>query len=183
MSALDQPQFVASNTEVSKHGAIGDMGSPMQEDEDLSVELDLEQKLAETETLTPDELAKIGADLTERMTDFNRELYPEGYARCKELYRFARQHITALIADMPLDPEEDKARWERKAKLFLLGAEEVHEWLDAEDGLDDSAWIDDDDMEEEESKDVKNGKSDQTTKPDQTSKPVETSESSPDKKE
>jgi hypothetical protein len=112
------------------------------------------------------------------MTDFNRELYPEGYARCKELYRFARQHITDLIADMPLDPEEDKAKWERKAKLFLLGAEEIHDWLDAEEGLDDSAWVDDDDMEEEESKDAKNGKSDATSKPDQSSKPIKAVESS-----
>ncbi|KAJ9122186.1 hypothetical protein QFC24_004416 [Naganishia onofrii] len=155
MSALDQPQFVASNTDVPKHSAIGDIGSPMQEDAEFSVEADLEQRLAEIETPTPDELAKIGADLTERMTDFNRELYPEGYARCKELYRFARQHITDLIADMPLDPEKT---WQK--------------------GLDDSAWVDDDDMEEEESKDTKNGKSDATSKPYQSSKPIKAVESS-----
>lgn len=59
MSALDQPQFVASNTDVPKHSAIGDIGSPMQEDAEFSVEADLEQRLAEIETPTPDELAKI----------------------------------------------------------------------------------------------------------------------------
>jgi hypothetical protein len=109
------------------------------------------------------------------MTDFNRELYPEGYARCKQLYRFARQHITDLIADLPLNPEDNRAMWDRKAKLFLLGAEEVHDWLDAEDGLDDSAWIDDDEAEEEEDKDVKNRKSDAAAKPDQRLQPIKPS--------
>ncbi|KAJ9108143.1 hypothetical protein QFC19_002611 [Naganishia cerealis] len=167
MPALDQPQFVASNTDVSKHGAVGDLGSPMQKDDEPAVELDLEQKLAEIETPTPEELAKVGADLTERITDFNRELYPEGYARCKQLYRFARQHITDLIADIPLDPTEDEEKWERKAKMFLLGCEEVHAWLDEEDGLDDSAWIDEED-EEEEGKDSKDAKVDKAFAPSKT---------------
>lgn len=58
-STSDQPQFVASDTDVVKHGVIGDLGSPMQEDEILSLQSDLDHKLADIETPTPEELAKI----------------------------------------------------------------------------------------------------------------------------
>jgi hypothetical protein len=84
------------------------------------------------------------------MTAFNQDNYPENYARCKQLYHFGREHITKLLAGIPLSAYEDKELWERKAKEFMLGCEDVHAWLDEQDALDDEDWEDEEEEIEKE---------------------------------
>jgi hypothetical protein len=80
--------------------------------------------------------------ITERMTAFNQDNYPENYARCKQLYHFGREHITQLLGAIPFSAYEDEELWARRAKEFMYGCEEVHKWLDAQDALDDDDWED-----------------------------------------
>jgi hypothetical protein len=80
------------------------------------------------------------------MTAFNQANYPENYSRCKQLYHFGRAHITKLLGDIPMESYEDKELWNRKAREFMLGCEEVHAWLDEQE-LDDEEWEDEDEME------------------------------------
>lgn len=77
------------------------------------------------------------------MTAFNQDNYPENYARCKQLYYFGREHLTKLLGAIPFSAYEDEELWERRAKEFMYGCEEVHAWLDAQDALDDDSWEDD----------------------------------------
>ncbi|GHJ84281.1 hypothetical protein NliqN6_0683 [Naganishia liquefaciens] len=159
LEKMDQIPFVASSVH------LADMGSPMQQDEGQPIVPDnREQELAAIPVPTPEELAKAGYDITERMTAFNQANYPENYARCKQLYHFGRKHITRLLGDIPMESYEDKEAWNRKAREFMLGCEEVHNWLDEQD-LNDEDWVSDDDMEidhavnvEKEAKDGKDSK-------------------------
>jgi hypothetical protein len=179
LEKMDQIPFIASSVH------LADMGSPMQQDEGQPIVPDnREQELAAIPVPTPEELAKAvsyqvyglsrisddhasgpqGYDITERMTAFNQANYPENYARCKQLYHFGRKHITQLLGDIPMESYEDKEAWNRKAREFMLGCEEVHNWLDEQD-LNDEDWVSDDGMEidhavnvEKEAKDGKDSK-------------------------
>lgn len=77
------------------------------------------------------------------MTDFNCDFHPDEKSKF-EMRQTARKLFHSLVLSMPEKVDPNDPEWQRKAKEFMLGCEEMDKWLTENE--DEEDYTDEEDM-------------------------------------